>query len=1010
MAQEPGKIADGSNDPDPHRENKPVRALKFGFRFWVAIIALVTIVVIVGIGLIVQNPFADNHKKDPGAQAVVETRLGQGTPGVSAVAYSPDSKILASGFENGEIKLWDAFTYEVVTVLKEHDSYIFELVYSPNGKVLASSDSKGTVRLWDAARGTEIGVLQTDSDRGHEIAFSPDGKLLVSGEIQGGKIQLWDAETGKSVQILEGHIDEVNDILFSPDGDGLIFSGNRNVHLWNLVENRPDGILEQAGYTSRLLSVSPDGASLLSSGDAGIRLWDIQTGEPSVGFSVDRPTGLALSPDGKILASSSWNGSIKLWDVESGEELLTIEADAAGRLRVAFSPDGRALASGSENGTIRIWDWSKRVLDRPSTTTSANTGSLQETNSLFIGPENADKVQQLMRLGRGLLNQAIWSPKGDLFAVASSTGTWLYNAEAPADEPRLLGQEVLVSSLAFNPDGSLLATGEGYQLRIWEPYTGNNVYALSNFHGRPNAFAFSPDGSVLAYGCMNQEKANYSIQLWDVAAGTGRAMLGDYSDTRQSFAFSPDGKILASGSAAYDRPENGIEFWSVETGEKLAILEPDILVDSVAFSPDGLVLAAGIATGTKVQNGFIIDGFMVRVWNWKTGEKLMQLEGYDSDIENLAFSPNGEMLVSGSDSRGDAAHTLRFWDTATGNLINIVEYGGGPIAFSPDGATMVFKSDIYQARWWNIMERASVYEFEDYGASISSLSLSPDMKTLASGSTGNSSLRDNAVRLWDITTGSGKAVLEGHAGHVTTVAFSADGKLLASSSLDATVRVWDMSTLQTKETLSGFEKAAYAVAFDPDGKLLASGDQEGTITLWDVEKGERVGFLGYGSGSMKCLAFSPNGTLLASSGQGGMEVWDVATQSNVQNVTGHYFDVEFSQDNKHIFVAGEGVGVWDVEAGERLSLFVNNTSPSSAYFTWMLNARSLAISPDGRILAVGAKSVGGEVWLWNVVTGETLAVLTGHTSQVSSVAFSPDGKYIFSGSMDGTIRIWGVIN
>ncbi len=411
-----------------------------------------------------------------------------------------------------------------------------------------------------------------------------------------------------------------------------------------------------------------------------------------------------------------------------------------------------------------------------------------------------------------------------------------------------------------------------------------------------------------------------------------------------------------------------------------------------------------------------LRGFEWHYWNRLAHSYQLNLEGHTSAVTSVAFSPDGKRLASACGDLMRKPGEVIVWDAMSGQIMLTLKghtSGVTSVAFSPDGKWLASASgDVIspllpqpgEVKVWDATSGEVLFTLNGHTGPISCVAFSADGKRLASA--GGKALGydiPGEVKVWDTTSGQETLTLQGHTGFVTSVAFSADGKRLASGSQDQTVKVWDATSGQETLTLKGHTLFVLSVAFSPDGKRLASASWDRAVKVWDATSGqEALTFKGHNS-MVSSVVFSPDGKRLASASQDDtVKVWDATSGQDILTLNGHIawvVGVAFSADGKRLASASmdRTVKVWDV-----------TSSQESLTLKGHINVvTSVAFSTDGKRLASASQDK--TVKVWDATSGQaTLSLKGGPNEFFESVAFSPDGKRLASACADQTqtVKVW----
>ena len=566
------------------------------------------------------------------------------------------------------------------------------------------------------------------------------------------------------------------------------------------------------------VALSPDGSSFAVTGSIGIWVYDIETLELISNFESSDGvvfTSIAWSPDAGTprVITGGVDGSLRVWNPTTGQQLLNIRAHQEAVTAVAWSPDGESLVSGSTDNTIKFW------------------------NSATGGPRFTLEGHQndITDLG--------WSPDGQYF-VASGWVTLVWDLSLSTNVRLTLGGHTKqIESLSWSPDSTqLISASEDATMRIWNITSGDLLSAVEGQDAAVYAAAWSPDAEQVL------QAAGKEIRVRSASMEILEILEGHTTEVRHIEWFGEEAHILSVGA-------NGeMLLWDSTNWELIASNgDHTNAKQSTAISPDGSKAVSGSNDG------------IVRVWEIASGNQLAVFNGHEGAINEVAWSADGANIATASDDG-----TAKIWEAESYTESRLLLGHNGAvlsIEWSPDGSLMATTGADGTIRIWNAEDGTERNNFGQNEAVVD-LTWSPDGNQVAVAS-------GNEVWIRIVDTG-GTIFSFTHDAKVNGVAWSPNGRFIATTSDDKTVNLWGaQSGVREAASWFGHSKASTALVWAPNSAMLFSADANGDIIVWDVATGSQIHVLSGHTDQINGLMLLDD-LLLASTGQDGtIRVWGV---------------------------------------------------------------------------------------------------------------------------------------
>lgn len=679
-------------------------------------------------------------------------------------------------------------------------------------------------------------------------------------------------------------------------------------------------------------------------------------------------SGLAWSPDGKVVVTSSGDKTVRVWDVASKKQIGELIGHSKAVDRLAFSPDGKRIITAGKDGVSRVWD-----------------ATTFKTIVTLDGHKNGVQV-------------ARFSPRGDRYLTAGNDWTaklWTTDGKLAAT---LKSSGPIVQDAVFDASGDKVLTVGMRGAQLWEVKTGKLVHAFAGHAQVVFHAAISGDGSRVVTTTFAGE-----IKLWD--ANTGKLLATRHGKSAVQHArFSPDSKTLVT----VGRRGHAV-IWDAGNAKREHTLPHVRDVWSIAFSPDGRRLVTACDDGAA------------RLWDSTTGGLIARLPGQRKAVRRVAFSPDGTFIASAADDG-----QVRVWKTSGWKLKHTMDKAAGTVEFDQSGARLVAtgrsgRAHVWDAHTFKLIATLDGRPKQKIGSTtlasgmtpkqarqairntflmrslvLRGASFSPDGKRVVT-VTG-----DPVVRIWQPKTGELLHRLNGHRGSLMAVAFSPDSTMLASASGDSTIGLWDIVKGRPLRLLKpGKNETVSAVVFSPDGEWLASAGTDKLVTIWRVTTGELIRKLSGHTRKINTLEYSADGKFLVTSSEDGTaSVWEASTGARVTTLRHRkrVRSARFSRDGELVVTGSSDhtAKLWSRSSGAMVASFDGHTG----------EVNKALFSPDHKVVAT--ISMDGTAKIWDAQAGQLLATMDGHNVSVSAAAFHPASNILVTVSKDGATMVWDV--
>lgn len=659
---------------------------------------------------------------------------------VTAVTHIAGRRLVLSGSADNTLKLWNTETQNCERTFEGHTNSVTAVCGSSDGRLAYSTGRDRTVRCWEVATGRCLRTLGGAENDLNCLAVTRTAHRVFAGG-QDGALRGWDAASGTCDLLIEAHRGGVTAVALTAGGKYAFTAGQEGIiKRWDVESGTL--VSEMTGHDGPIsaLALSDDGRLIVSSGaDATLQMWHAASGTAlrTMHGHQSEITDVAVSADGLYAISGAKDSTVRIWEVGHGRCLATFHGHTKSVLGVSWRRDGRLAASCSEDGKIIVWQTNHSetpFVSTPVICQAASSETILSQGQAFEGH---------LRAGVAALES------GDAIRA-------VHEIRTARDQP----------GHRRSPDA----------IRAWQ-----QLYVrLPKTHMRglwEDGFITQGDAAVRAVHLTRSGRyalvltGENTLRVWDILE---RRAIRDFDTGTQQI------ECVDFGADGFDAVTGGWEIaaWNAQKGQQRIKLDSKgEVVSAVALSPDGQCAASA-------------QGKSICIWDMETGRLVSTFKGHTGDVNALAWSPDGNSLISGAADRRVAIWTPH--DNAAPNVLN------------------------------------------GHEGNITALSVSPDGKRILSG-TGSIWARPGELRLWNIETKKCEQILEGHADSVYAIGWSGDSRFAITGSADRTAVLWDVKTGRRVYTLEGHKDSVFTCCISADGRFALTGGKDGSLRIWTLD-------------------------------------------------------------------------------------------------------------------------------------------------------------------------------